>query len=147
MGMTAKEYLSQVGILNARIDRKQKQLDDIKCRITATGGTDYAEDRVKHSLPSDPVADRIIKYVDLENEINRQIDEYIDLRNKITAEINGLEDKRYISILGMRYLEDKTLGDISMELHYTYQYTCELHGQALHAFEEKCMRNQQPKQS
>lgn len=135
--MTAKEYLSQVSKLDAWIHIKQRQVEDLREKLTATGGTDYSRDRVKSSLPADPLADRIAEYVALEDKLNKQIDRYIDLRDRITCQINALEDTRYIRLLSMRYLDGMPLVKIAESMSYDYKWLCVMHGKALQAFEKK----------
>lgn len=135
--MTPKKYLMQVGILDRRIEIRLKQLEDMKLKLTATGGTDYSRDRVKESLQQDTVADRVIDYIQLEERINRLIDRYTDIRDKITSQIEDLNDDRYTAILSLRYLDGMKLKDISEKMHYNYKWACQLHGKALLAFGEK----------
>ena len=135
--MRAKEYLSQVSMLNRRIANLQHLLEDLREKLTATGGTDYSRERVKSSPPQDMLSDRIVHIVDLEHRLDEQIDEYFDLRDLITAQINALEDERYIAVLGMKYLQGLTLAEVAEEMHYEYKWCCRLHGNALAAFEYK----------
>jgi len=126
-----------VGILNRRIEIRQRQLEDMKLKLTATGGTDYTQDKIKGSLPQDTVADRVIEYIQMEDRLNRLVDLYIDLRDRITDQIVNMNDERYSELLNLRYLEGKRLKDISEMMHYNYKWTCQLHGRALQAFGEQ----------
>lgn len=135
--MTPKKYLMLVGILNRRIDIRQRQLEDMKLKLTATGGNDYSQDKVKGGLPQDTVADRVIDYIQMEGRLNRLIDEYIIIRDRITEQIAKLSDERYIALLSLKYLEGMKLKDIAEKMHYEYKWTCQLHGRALQAFGEK----------
>ena len=135
--MTPKKYLMLVGILNRRIEIRQRQLEDMKLKLTATGETDYTQDKIKGSLPQDTVADRVIEYIQMEDRLNRLVDLYIDLRDRITDQIVNMNDERYSELLNLRYLEGKRLKDISEMMHYNYKWTCQLHGRALQAFGEQ----------
>lgn len=135
--MTPKKYLMLVGILNRRIDIRQRQLEDMKLKLTATGGTDYTRDRVKGGLPHDTVADRLIDYIQMEQRLCRLIDTYIDLRDRITEQIEHMEDDRYSALLSYKYLKGMKLKDVALKLHYEYKWTCQLHGRALQAFGEQ----------
>ena len=135
--MTPKKYLMLVGILNRRIDIRQKQLEDMKLKMTATGGTDYSEDKVKGGLPHDTVADRVIDYIQMEDRLNRLIDQYIDIRDRITGQIEQMSDERYSTLLSLKYLDGMKLKDVAAKMNYDYKWTCQLHGRALQAFGER----------
>ena len=81
--MTAKEYLSQARLLDARINAKIQQvaaLNDLATHATAT----------LTGMPRNPnrsesrMAEAVVKIVDLQNEINHDIDELVDLKREIT---------------------------------------------------------------
>ena len=78
----------------------------------------------------------MIKYIDLENDLNKQIDEFVDLKNKIINEIQSLKDINYVKLLYKRYIEYKRLEVIAVEMNYTYTYVRTLHGQALQEFDK-----------
>ena len=76
--MTAKEYLSQARLLDARINAKIQQvsaLNDLATHATAT----------LTGMPRNPsrsesrMAEAVVKIIDLQNEINHDIDELVDL--------------------------------------------------------------------
>lgn len=132
--MKAKEYLLQVSLLNVKINQKQMQYDELRQSAFSTGAIQYDKDKVQTSLSGDSTGNIICKYIDLQKEINNDIDMLIDLKNKIINEIHMLSDIKFIKILYMRYIEEKRLEEIAVELNYSYQYVRELHGYALQAF-------------
>lgn len=85
--MTAKEYLSQARLLDARINAKIQQvsaLNDLATHATAT----------LTGMPRNPnrsesrMAEAVVKIIDLQNEINHDIDELVDLKREITRRVN-----------------------------------------------------------
>lgn len=133
--MKVKDYLKQIQLLDIKIDQRIKQAQNLREIAVAGKGIDYSKDKVQTSVSGDAIAESIIKYVSLENDINRQIDKFVDLKNKIIGQIQGLSDPTYMQLLYKRYIEYKRLELIAVEMGYTYQYTRSLHSQALQEFE------------
>lgn len=132
--MKAKDYLLQVSVLNVKIDQKQMQYEELLQTATSTGAIRYDKERVQTSLSGDSTSSIVCKYIDLQKEINADIDHYVDVKNRIINEIHALSDIKFIKLLYMRYIEEKRLEQIAVELNYSYQYVRELHGYALNAF-------------
>lgn len=81
--MTAKEYLGQARFLDMRINSKIQQiasLNELATRCTATIS----------DMPKSPnrggsrMADAVIKIIDLQEEINRDINKLVELKREIT---------------------------------------------------------------
>lgn len=134
--MTAKEYLKQLELLNEMINQKVSQVDELREMAMGGGmGIRYDKDPVQTSVSGDAGTDKIIRYIDLENEVNADIDRYVDLKNKIINQIQGIKNVNHLRILYKRYVEFKRLEVIAVEMNYSYQYVKELHGYALLDFE------------
>lgn len=134
--MTAKEYLSKLQRLNVIIDQKLKEVGYLRSIADGVGCIDYSQERVSSSPSGEPPFVRnVIKIIELENEINKEIDFFVDEKHKIINEIHGLQDSRYIEILYKHYVEFKRLEVVAVEMNYTYQYVVELHGYALKEFQ------------
>lgn len=132
--MRAKDYLKQVEILDKCIEQKQIECDELRLLAGSTGGIQYGE-RVQTSPNGDSLEKKIVKYVQLEQEINEMIDRFVDLKHKIIDQIQGLPEIKYIDVLFKRYVQYKSLEQIAVEMNYTYPYIRELHGYALANFE------------
>ena len=133
---SAKEYLKQLERLNEMIDQKVKQADELREMAMGGGmGVRYDKDRVMSSPSQDGSVDKIIRYVDLEKEVNVDIDRYVDLKNQIINQIQGIKNQAHMKLLFKRYVEFKRLEVISVEMNYTYEHTRRLHGYALLDFE------------
>ena len=128
--MTAKEYLSQGRYLDARINEKLHQVEQLRLIATkATGnlsGMPCPESPNVHSLQ-----DTICKIVDLENEINRSIDALVDLRREIMHVIDEVPSNECRMLLSMRYLGMKSWTEIAEAMCYSEKYVYEIHGKAL----------------
>ena len=93
-------------------------------------------ERVQTS-PKDRMPDDISRIVDLENEIREDTHRLIFMKDKIINEIHKLNNPVYIEILYKRYVEYKSLEEISVELSYSYIHVKRLHGYALQAFRKQ----------
>ena len=97
--MKAKDYLKQVELLDEKIDQRNKQIDDLRQMAVAGKGIDYSKDKIQTSVSGDAISEIVIKYIELENDLNKQIDEFVDLKNKIINEIQSLKDINYVKLL------------------------------------------------
>ena len=138
--MTAKEYLRQLGRMDARINalaERQQRYYDLAARATT----------VYRSMPgggrrcASSCEDYVCKAVDLGREIDRRIDEYVDLTREIEKAIDELGDDRERDILRWRYLNgwkwEKIIESMPECETRTVYY---LHGRALSEIEENLQR-------
>lgn len=136
--MTAKEYLRQIGTLDAKINRRMKQVEELKVLATSTGSLTPG-DKVQSSPSGDKMSGIVIKWIDMEHEITAMIDELIDLKNQIIGEIHQLDDVRYIRILEMRYIDQETFEQIAVTMHMDIRHIFRLHGYALQEFAQRIL--------
>ena len=137
--MTAKQYLSQLRTLDIKINQKQDELYRLRC--AAERVTPVQNEGIGGGGTSDKVGNITALIADLDTEINADIDRLVDLRHRVINQIQALEDNRYIDILHRRYVEYKSLEQISVEMHYSYQPVRRMHGRALQAFDRKWLHN------
>ena len=125
--MTAKEYLSQARLLDARINAKIQQvaaLNDLATHATAT----------LTGMPRNPnrsesrMAEAVVKIVDLQNEINHDIDELVDLKREITRRVKSIPNAEYQLLLEKRWEK------IAVDMGYSIQHIYRLHDWALREF-------------
>lgn len=134
--MKAKEYLMQIEILSVKIEQKKQRAKEYRALALCSGGFDYSKERVQTSNLGGQIEDRIIRYVSLESEITENIFMLQQMKDKITGEIHNLNNSDYIILLYKRYVECKTLGQISKDMHYSYDRIRHMHGNALMEFEK-----------
>lgn len=134
--MKAKEYLMQIEILSVKIEQKKQRAKEYRDLALCSGGFDYSKERVQTSNLGGQIEDRIIRYVSLESEITENIFMLQKMKDKITGEIHNLNNSDYIILLYKRYVECKTLGQISKDMHYSYDRIRHMHGNALMEFEK-----------
>lgn len=114
--MTAKEYLSQAYRLDKRIDSKIEQLKSLN--LLATKCTSTLSDMPKsQSISNSRLEDTVVKIVDLQEEINRDIDSLVDLKRDIVRTIKSVKNPEYQIILELRYLCFKTWEEIAVQMN------------------------------
>lgn len=114
--MTAKEYLSQAYRLDKRIDSKIEQLKSLN--LLATKCTSTLSDMPKsQSISNSRLEDTVVKIVDLQEEINRDIDSLVDLKRDIVRTIKSVQNPEYQIILELRYLCFKTWEEIAVQMN------------------------------
>lgn len=114
--MTAKEYLSQAYRLDKRIDSKIEQIKSLN--LLATKCTTTLSDTPKsQSAGNSRLEDTVVKIVDLQEEINRDIDSLVDLKRDIVRTIKSVQNPEYQIILELRYLCFKTWEEIAVQMN------------------------------
>lgn len=135
--MTAKEYLMQIKLLDIKIQQKEAQVDNLKDRATSVGGQQTDAVRVQSSKDGDTIGRKVVKYADIEAEIEADTYELLQLKHSIINQIQQLTDSRYVELLYKRYVEYKRLELIAVEMNYDYDWVRTLHGYALQEFANK----------
>ena len=135
--MTAKEYLRQIAVLDAKIKRRQTEIEELKTAATHIT-TVFDENKVwTAGGANDKIADIVTRWVVMEQNVAEMLDQLMDLRHKIIGEIHQLTDDRYIRILEMRYVDRETFEQIAVNMQYDIRWIYRLHGYALQEFANK----------
>ena len=128
--MNAKEYLKQAFYLDKRINSKLEQVESLNA--LATKATSTLSDMPKSpSRGTSKLEDTIVKIVDLQEEINRDIDKLVDLKAEMVGTIKQIQNKELQVILEKRYLCFETWEKIAVEMNYSIQHIFRLHSKAL----------------
>jgi len=135
--MTTKEYLQQIRKLKNRVDQCIEQLDVLKSY--GAKAIDYSAVRVQTS-PANQMEAVVIQITEEEARLNELLRQYIRQKREIVQQINSLTDERHVVILYKRYVEFKSFTIIAKEMHYDYNWVCNLHGHALIAFDRQILQ-------
>ena len=128
--MTAKEYLGQAYRLDQRINSKLEQV--MSLRDLATKATSTLSDVAPSGTRNvHRMEDIIVKIVDLENEINRDIDNLVDLKREMVSVIKAVTDPELQTLLELRYLCFKSWEQIAVEMEYSIQHIFRLHDKSI----------------
>ena len=128
--MTARDYLGQAFRLDQRINSKIEQIGSLndlakKCTSTITG--------MPHNpnKGNDSMATAVVKIIDLQEEINKDIDALVDLKKEIYSVIQNIDNVECQTLLELRYLSFKTWEEIAVEMDYCIDNVYRLHRKAL----------------
>lgn len=139
--MTAKEYLRQIAVLDAKIKRRQTEIEELKTAATHIT-TMFDENKIQvqsSGRADDKIANIVTRWVVMEQNVAEMLDQLMNLRHKIIGEIHQLTDDRYIQILEMRYLDLCTFEQIAVTMHMDIRHIFRLHGYALQEFTKRNM--------
>lgn len=132
--MNAKEYLSQAFRLDQRINSKLEQVLSLRDLATKATASIHAE-RVSGTKQRSPMENAIVKLIDLEHEIDRDIDKLVDLKREIIGVINSVQQPEFHLLLELRYLSYKTWEEIAEMMNYSWRNIHYVHSKALRAIE------------
>lgn len=127
--MTKKEF-REIIYLDHLINSKLRLLDNLKSSRLQVKGMQIKSDVVQVSKQGNKQEDLIIRILDLEKEITKDIDSLIREKKKAKTVIDKL-DEPYKVIMTMRYLECMKWEEIAYRLEYSIQAVYKIHGQAL----------------
>lgn len=128
--MNAKAYLQQVKKLDVLIDNKLEQIELLRARATSTTAPSGG-DRVQSTGKGDNLERIIIKMLDMERDLERQIDTLVDLKTEVMSVIDQLENPNQINLLYKRYIKFEAWETIAEEMNYSIQAVFKQHGIAL----------------
>lgn len=119
----ALRLLKDIKHINYLIEKLQEQIDEIYTALT-NATVKPKEIDVQTSLPSDPMADRVIKVVEYEKQLEDYQKELIERKNIAIGIIRKLnvDSQQYIIL---KYLSNKTIDQISSIVGYGSRQTWE----------------------
>lgn len=135
--MTAKEYLSQAYCLDQQINMKLEQLEPLKALATKATSVLSGSPGCT-GLGGSLMADMVVKIVDLDAEINRDVDRFVALREEIRQRIQMVKIPIYRELLTYRYSNLQPWDAIAAKTGYSVRRIYTLHQEALAAFEKEC---------
>ena len=132
--MNATEYLSQVYRLNERIDAKVFQLDQLKSLAENVNGLNTSP-VVSHTPDPTAMQNTILRIMEAEQDLNRQIDELVALRVEVTDTINEIDSLKLRLVLEWKDVCLMTYEHIANRMHYCTRYVQDLHRQGVEALQ------------
>lgn len=137
--MSAKEYLSQIYLLDAEIKQNKKRIAELDSDIGRLKAIDYSGDKVQSSGDKDTLTDGVSKLLDLQRKVAREMIELQFKKQKITSEIRQLPKADHVTLLTMRYVNCERWERIAADMNLTIRWVYQIHGNALKAFEKMNM--------
>ena len=132
--MEAKEFLRQYQ--NTLIDIRNMEAEALELEEMALSITVNTEnERVQSSGSGDSMASLVAKICDMKIMIMEKRSLALDKLQQVERVIAEVENKDYRQLLHRRYIEGNTWEKIAVEMNYSYQWICKLHGRALQEIE------------
>lgn len=129
MKYDAKTYLKEIREKRQHIERLKERRAALHLDVSF-GGMDYSADRIQNS-PKNKLEEAAVKLYERIERIDKTIARLsVEIDDRIES-IEALQNDNYREILFKRYVEGKSFEEISVEMKYVYNYTCNLHGEAL----------------
>ena len=105
--MTGIEYLKQIRDIKVYIISLERQIQEIETQLTRTKQR-VKDINVQTSLPSDPMADLIIKKVEIEERIVKRINYQWDIISKGMDLLDKMDSQEFKKLLSLRYINCMT---------------------------------------
>jgi len=128
--MNAKDYLLQARYLDERITSKTQQiasLNDLATRCTST----FSDMPRNPNHGGSKIEDCVLKIIELEESIKKDIVKLVDLKSEIMAVIKAVSNVEYQTLLEKRYLCFITWEQIAVDMNYSMQHIHRMHSSAL----------------
>ena len=131
--MKAKDYLQKLEKIDMQIINKTTEINHLieKMKMVAESTTSYSEgERVQSSGSKEKMADAIVCYVDLEEELRLYIADKMDEKNEILRTIEAFPIGEY-ELLHKVYVQGLSLKEVSIQKSCSYSAITSLHGYAI----------------
>lgn len=128
--MNAKEYLGQAYRLDQHIKDRLVQLSQLRA-LTQQITTAYDREVVSRTRNVHALEDSVIRLMEAEEDMNREIDRFVDTKMDISQIIAKVRNENYRLILEKRYLCFMTWEQISKDMNYTNRWLRKMHDRAL----------------
>ena len=123
------EYLSRYRKLGKRIEQLSTERAMWLSRACKTTQTISDMPKAKNGAQGD--SGEVAQYIEIGEEITRELRSLHHLRREIRAVITTLEDDILQTLMLYRYIDGMTFEEIAVKMNYSYVHVCRLHGQAL----------------
>ena len=124
-----KEYLREIKVKRQYLMRLKERRASLHLDVSF-GGIDYSADRIQ-STPKNKMEEAMVRLSERMEKLDNTIAKIsVEIDDRISS-IETLCNDTHRDLLFKRYVEDKSFEQISIEMGYVYNYTCNLHGEAL----------------
>jgi len=127
--MDVKQYMREIHIKRQYLQRLKDRRANLHLEVSF-GGIDYSADRIQNS-PKNKLEEAAVRLSDRMEHLDNEIAKVsVEIDDRIGS-IEKLNNDKHRDVLFKRYVEGKSFEQISVEMGYVYNYTCNLHGDAL----------------
>lgn len=130
----AKNYLQQVQKIDTIIKNKMIEKEQWKAMAESITAASDGE-RVQASGSQQKMADAVIRYVEIEAEIDEYINLLLETKRDVVSVIERLPAIEY-DVLHKIYIQYKEMYEVAAECQKTYSWVTTIHGRALKHVQE-----------
>ena len=123
------EYLSRYRKLGKRIEQLSTERAMWLSRACKTTQTISDMPKAKNGAQGD--SSEVAQYIEIGEEITRELRNLHRLRREIRAVITTLEDDILQTLMLYRYIDGMTFEQIAVKMNFSWRWTITLHGRAL----------------
>ena len=128
--MNAKTYLSQIAVLDRRIESKIAILTDLRA-MAEKANCVMSDVVVSHSRNNHAMEDVIIKIADMKEQIARDFNRLLNLKKEIMEQIQTIPDPKMQQVLEMHYVYHEPWETIAEKMDCTESNVYKLHNRVL----------------
>lgn len=127
--MTAKEWLQR----GWKLDQEINALEEAKTKAYSRciSITTHLKDIPEAHEGNSTSDDKLVAYADFCRTVDERIDQLVAVKQEILKVINQVGDQTLRTLLLRRYIVFQTWEQIAVDMNYSYQHICRLHGIAL----------------
>ena len=127
----SKEYLQQVGNIKQQIALISARLEDLRSRAESIPSMEYGKTFSNPDKSTSRVERFQVKIADCIEQLVAKHDSLLRTENMIIEQIQRLPFPNERDVLLWRYIELKSIEEISIMMGYTYRHTTRIHGEGL----------------
>ncbi|MHB1154882.1 MAG: DUF1492 domain-containing protein [Eubacteriales bacterium] len=133
--MKARDYFAQAYRLDQRIRSKLDQVQSLSALATKATSTLTSMPRIPNCNTS-AMEEAIVKFVDLQAEINLDMERLVNLKREIVALVKSVDNTEFQTLLEKRYLCYMSWEQIAVDMNYSIHHLYKIHIRALDICDE-----------
>ncbi len=133
--MRAKEFLWQLKEKNSLTETYREEYDRLMDRATDIS-VKFNDVMARSGEQGSKQELACVKMVELAERYDKEWKKLAELEEKAMKVIRKLKPLKYQTVLIKYYIQNKTFEQTAVEMGITYRWVCEIHRQALQAYEE-----------
>lgn len=136
--MTAKEHLQSIYSIKTRIERIDRERQELRDQMYSVGSPagHMNDDKVQTSISGDQMLKLIARIDALERDIVSELQDLTEKRHAIIKEIERVPNENYKQLLFDRYILCQKWEQIALNRNTGVRWIYRMHGKALAAFEK-----------
>lgn len=134
--MTAKEYLSQIPKLNRMVHRLYDTVQMMRRDLVCFSSSLNPDKIPTASGGGDAVSASVARFVDLEQEMRKQIEKLAQQKAEAYQKIQALPDLDWQNVLLARYFQELSWKEIAVTARHDERWGRRKHGEALLALQK-----------